>query len=695
MSFALTHALLVSYESWIIYNFLTLCYAYVGGPGQVVTAQDGKSVHPSCVHGTCCLPSMQIDGFFLRGCKQGALQFVIIKPILAFLSLFLDRIGLYADGEFRADRGYGYLAFMYNVCYTVALYGLLLFYVAAADLLEPHKPILKFVVVKSVVFFTFWQSLACSLMVNLGILYDGEEARKLQNFLICVEMVLASFGLIFAFPYTAYYQGAPDSFMDAIYHAASVHDVYSDIVHQFAGRYGDYVLYSEDTEAAPKRHYIRARMDAAMLAAALAVKQGADVVKEGRLGEVMRDGVLDGVNKVNKVTREVVNITKEGRLGEVVFTGVKGVGEGMMDGVNKVSHGVVDGVHKLDAFTRSRLEPLGNPIAGAFGFTPGGHHGHSHQSGGSGGKAGVAAAAGVRATRTESYDSPMPDRRRTSADLEAAARAGKAAMSSLEHAGESGDVEMAVQSTRVEVLGSKDATEAAARIDAAWRSAMPPAPPARAASQSQMHAVDVADPYARAHLARLQAVPPAPLSPPPARAPSPPRAAVAVMPASCVTDADFEGVGYAVHAARQKSPPKEPILNAPPLTHAERAWSEVPVEPLQELPAHAAAQEPLAEEPAAALAAAFEHPAFDEPPPPPPPPPPAAAGVSRRAALLALATAPPPAAALENEEEVEEQGDVSGDDFLFPLPISPPSSPGALGAPPAPPEHPADDNPFG
>lgn len=47
---------------------------------------------------------------------------------------------------------------------------------------------------KSVVFFTFWQSLACSLMVNLGILRDGDEARALQNFLICVEMVLAGFG---------------------------------------------------------------------------------------------------------------------------------------------------------------------------------------------------------------------------------------------------------------------------------------------------------------------------------------------------------------------------------------------------------------------------------------------------------------------------------------------------------------------
>ena len=373
-----------SYESWIIYNFLTLCFAFVGGPGVVVTAQDGKSVHPSCLHGTCCLPNMSIDGFFLRGCKQGALQFVILKPFMAILTLLLEKWGLYGDGEFRSDRGYAYLSFMYNICYTVALYALLLFYAAASDLLAPHKPILKFVVVKSVVFLTFWQSLACSLMVNLGILYDGDEARALQNFLICVEMVLAGMGTIFAFPYTTYYTGAADSFIDAVRHAASVHDVYADIVHQFAGRYGDYVLYSEDTEAAPKRHWIRERMDAAALAAALAVKEGVDVVKEGRLAGVVRDGVLDGVHKVNQGVLMVnqgvlnsVNVIKEGRALEVMKEGVR-------DGVHKVQHGVVDGVHRLDALAR-KLDPYGRPIeitvatpgGPAFGGFPGTPRPHS------------------------------------------------------------------------------------------------------------------------------------------------------------------------------------------------------------------------------------------------------------------------------------------------------------------------------
>ena len=45
----------------------------------------------------------------------------------------------------------------------MALYALLLFYMGTHDLLAPFKPMLKFTVVKLVVFLTFWQ---VQLVVN-------------------------------------------------------------------------------------------------------------------------------------------------------------------------------------------------------------------------------------------------------------------------------------------------------------------------------------------------------------------------------------------------------------------------------------------------------------------------------------------------------------------------------------------------
>lgn len=55
-----TWHLLHSYEAWIIYNFTSLLLAYVGGPGAVVVKAEGKVVHPSWTHLTCCLPAMQV-----------------------------------------------------------------------------------------------------------------------------------------------------------------------------------------------------------------------------------------------------------------------------------------------------------------------------------------------------------------------------------------------------------------------------------------------------------------------------------------------------------------------------------------------------------------------------------------------------------------------------------------------------------
>jgi hypothetical protein len=52
---------------------------------------------------------------------------------------------------------YFYISVLYNVCYTLALYGLILFWSGASELLQPFNPLLKFVLVKTVVFLTFWQ----------------------------------------------------------------------------------------------------------------------------------------------------------------------------------------------------------------------------------------------------------------------------------------------------------------------------------------------------------------------------------------------------------------------------------------------------------------------------------------------------------------------------------------------------------
>jgi hypothetical protein len=93
------------YEAWVIYNFMSLCLAYVGGPGVVEVKMNGYVLLPSWTACTCCLPPMPVNGHFVRSVKRGALQFVIIKPILAVLTLVLFATGNYTEGDWSPPNG--------------------------------------------------------------------------------------------------------------------------------------------------------------------------------------------------------------------------------------------------------------------------------------------------------------------------------------------------------------------------------------------------------------------------------------------------------------------------------------------------------------------------------------------------------------------------------------------------------------
>ncbi|KAJ4892983.1 hypothetical protein Rs2_19777 [Raphanus sativus] len=237
------------YEAWVIYNFLSLCLAWVGGPGSVVISLTGRSLKPSWHLMTCCFPPLPLDGRFIRRCKQGCLQFVILKPILVAVTLVLYAKGKYKDGNFSPNQSYLYLTIIYTISYTVALYALVLFYVACKDLLKPFNPVPKFVIIKSVVFLTYWQGVLVFLFAKSGFIRDEEEAALFQNFIICVEMLIAAAAHFYAFPYKEYEGanvGGAHSFSASLAHAVQLNDFYHDTVHQFAPAYHDYVLYNHN-----------------------------------------------------------------------------------------------------------------------------------------------------------------------------------------------------------------------------------------------------------------------------------------------------------------------------------------------------------------------------------------------------------------------------------------------------------------
>ena len=64
----------------------------------------------------------------------------------------------HAEGEYlRFDRGFVYITLVYNFSISLAIYALLLFYLAMRPDLAPFHPVLKFISVKSVIFLSYYQ----------------------------------------------------------------------------------------------------------------------------------------------------------------------------------------------------------------------------------------------------------------------------------------------------------------------------------------------------------------------------------------------------------------------------------------------------------------------------------------------------------------------------------------------------------
>lgn len=232
---------------------MSLCLAYVGGPGAVEIKMQGVVLLPSWTAATCCLPPLPVNGHFIRLVKQGALQFVLLKPILAIITVVLYATGHYQEGNWSPSGSYLWIQIIYNITYTVALYALLLFYMGTHELLAPFRPLLKFILVKSVIFLTFWQGLFIGIAVGTGAVPSAEEGNNIQNFLLCVEMLPAAICMLFAFPWSDFASGSGALAPTNVGHAMSLRDVVADTVHQFAPTYQEYVLYSDGaTKKVPK-----------------------------------------------------------------------------------------------------------------------------------------------------------------------------------------------------------------------------------------------------------------------------------------------------------------------------------------------------------------------------------------------------------------------------------------------------------
>ena len=203
--------------SYVIASFLYYIIELVGGEQVLLTKLREKDEkygeHPRLL-GKCFGAWDMGEEFILRS-KYGVLQYVVVKVFCVFLTIFLETLGVYENGSMDFARGYIYVAFFTNVSQMWALYVLVKLYLAVeTDLKRPINwhPVGKFLCVKGVVFFTWWQGFGISVLKSYGII-DGmgswssdDVADGLQDYLICVEMLAFAIAHMYTFTYVEYMQ---------------------------------------------------------------------------------------------------------------------------------------------------------------------------------------------------------------------------------------------------------------------------------------------------------------------------------------------------------------------------------------------------------------------------------------------------------------------------------------------------------
>ena len=191
------------WEALVIWEFLKLILAYCGGESACLTviAKNPGSVRHMWPLNYCFRP-LRLDPRFMRICKRFTLQFVLIKPVMAIVNIIMLELCMYTNKAYQVSQ-----LIVYNISYSLSLYGLVLFYIATHHHpgLKSRKPLLKFAAIKTIIFATYYQGMLVQLVPG----YDRNYLEALNNFIFCWEMIIFSLLHVWAFGWFEYVGGGP------------------------------------------------------------------------------------------------------------------------------------------------------------------------------------------------------------------------------------------------------------------------------------------------------------------------------------------------------------------------------------------------------------------------------------------------------------------------------------------------------
>ncbi|KAJ7429278.1 DUF300-domain-containing protein [Mycena galericulata] len=197
----------VAYEAVTISAFLLLLIEYVaatavGHSAENAIARKDKRPLPMPF---CCWRYRPTKGYFMYTLKWSVMQYVIVRPAISIAGIICEAYGVLCTSQGYNPRFASvYLDAVDFISITVALYGLFTFFGLMKDELAGRRPLAKFLCIKLIVMFTFYQAFVFTALEGRVIKateYWSETniADGLTALTICIEMVFFALGMWWAY----------------------------------------------------------------------------------------------------------------------------------------------------------------------------------------------------------------------------------------------------------------------------------------------------------------------------------------------------------------------------------------------------------------------------------------------------------------------------------------------------------------
>lgn len=226
------------YEAYVIYSFMMFLFNYLHEKCDDLATTLERKPQTNHIFPLCFLDNWKMGRELIHKCKHGILQYTVVRPLTTILGIACYLSG---DSDNNCKVIFLFTMVVNNVSQFAAMYCLVLFYRATKEELAPMKPVGKFLCIKAVIFFSFFQGVIITVLVDTGMLnpvlkltntfQQRDVASYIQNLFICFEMFLAAIGHHYSFTVDSYAESicSHRSWREALYALWDFSDVGADI----------------------------------------------------------------------------------------------------------------------------------------------------------------------------------------------------------------------------------------------------------------------------------------------------------------------------------------------------------------------------------------------------------------------------------------------------------------------------------